>query len=113
MHELSIAQSIVEIVQQYVPSGGARSVRSVKLKIGELAGVVADSLVFGFEVTSQGTVAEGAELMIERVPIVCRCQPCGSVFEVGRYVFICPACKAASVDVIAGNELDVVELELD
>jgi hydrogenase nickel incorporation protein HypA/HybF len=67
MHELSIAQEIVETVRRYLPPGEARPVKSVKLEVGDLERITSDSLRFCFEVTSQGTSAEGAELKIEQV----------------------------------------------
>lgn len=113
MHELSIAQSIAEIVNQYAPAGKKRGIRSVKLKIGDLAGVLPESLSFCFAAVIEGTLAEGAELQIENVPIVCRCNQCGFNFEVGHYVFLCPTCGNPYVEVICGQELDVAEIELN
>ena len=61
MHELSIAQSIVEIVQQYVPNGETRPVKSVNLKVGEMAGVVPESLDFCFgAITADAAASCGA-----------------------------------------------------
>jgi hydrogenase nickel incorporation protein HypA/HybF len=71
MHEMSIAQSILEVVQQYARDNGHTGdvnvprVRSVRLKVGEMAGVAPESLQFCFEVASEGTVARGAELLID------------------------------------------------
>lgn len=112
MHELSLAQDIVKVLQQHLPSGEGRRVRSVKLKVGALVGVTPDSLAFCFKLASEGTPAQGAELHIESVPIVCRCDKCGSGFEAGRYVTICPNCKDPNVKLLSGDELDVIELEL-
>jgi hydrogenase nickel incorporation protein HypA/HybF len=118
MHEMSIAQSILEVVQQYTKGNdlakdsNAPRVKSVHLKIGEMAGVVPESLRFCFEVASEGTAAQGAELLIDEVPIRCRCAGCNAEFSVERFVFICPTCGTPDVEVISGNELDVVELDL-
>jgi len=118
MHEMSIAQSILEVVQHYVEQNGgvkeakAPRVRSVRLRVGEMAGVVPDSLRFCFEVASQGTTAQGAELLIDEIPVRCRCSKCSKEFAVERFLFLCPTCGAADVELISGNELDVVELDL-
>lgn len=118
MHEMSIAQSILEVVQQYAKeSDHARDanvprVKSVRLRIGEMAGVVPESLRFCFEVASEGTVAQGAELLIEEVPIRCRCASCNLEFSAERFLFLCPTCGTTDVEVLSGNELDVVELDL-
>ena len=67
MHELSIAQSIVEIVQQHLPSGQIQGVKSVKMKVGHQTGIVPDSLEFCFGAIAEGTVVQGARLEIENV----------------------------------------------
>jgi hydrogenase nickel incorporation protein HypA/HybF len=115
---MSIAQSILDVVQQYTKEDDhARDVKvprvkSVRLRIGEMAGVVPESLRFCFEVASEGTRAQGAELFIDEVPIKCQCASCDAEFSVERFMFICPTCGTSDVKLISGNELDVVELDL-
>jgi hydrogenase nickel incorporation protein HypA/HybF len=113
MHEMSIAENLLEIIQRHAPSNGAARVKAIRLRIGQMAGVVPESLRFCFEVASEGTPAQGAELQIEHVPIVSRCKDCRSDFEIEQYVFICPSCDGLNVELISGSELDVVELELE
>lgn len=113
MHEMSIARNLLEVIERYAPTNGSARVKTVRLRIGELAGVVPESLRFCFEVASEGTVAQGARLLIEHVPIVSRCTDCRNAFEVKEYAFICPNCNSAHVELISGNELDVVELEVE
>ena len=67
MHELSIVQSIIGVVQDHLPAGEIRGVKSVKLKVGELAGIVSESLEFCFELAVEGTALHGAKLKIDRV----------------------------------------------
>ena len=118
MHEMSIAQSILEVVQQYARANdhtcdvNASRVKSIRLRIGEMAGVVPESLRFCFEVAGEGTVAQGAELLIEEVPIRCLCTGCNLEFSAERFLFLCPTCGTTDVEVLSGNELDVVELDL-
>ena len=68
MHELSIAQSIVKIVLQHSQRGDLQTVKSVKLNVGDLTGIVPESLVFCFELASRGTAAQGSKLKIENMP---------------------------------------------
>ncbi len=112
MHEFSIAQSIVEKVQKHVPVNQKQGIRSVKLKLGDLAGIVPESLMFCFEAVSNGTIAQGAQLEIEKIPAVYHCGKCGSFFEDGRYMTLCASC-GENVELISGNELDVTEVEFD
>jgi len=111
---MSIAQNLLEIVQEHVaqlPWDHAR-VKTIRMRIGQLAGVVPESLRFCFEVASEATAAQGAELAVEEIPIRCRCQHCALEFQVEAFTFICPACQSVEVQLVSGDELDVVELEI-
>jgi len=74
MHEMSIAKNLLGVIEQYAPANGGARVKVARLRIGELAGVVPESLRFCFQVISEGTVAEGAKLVIETTPLVGCCQ---------------------------------------
>ena len=113
MHELSIAQSLLEIVEQEAsPFENARVV-SVKLRIGKLSGVVPDALRFAFEVITKGGVAEGASLNIEEVPISIKCHQCQKVFVSEDPFMICPHCEGWDVEMVSGKELEIKELEIE
>jgi hydrogenase nickel incorporation protein HypA/HybF len=112
MHELSLAQNIVEIVHQYVPAEEASTVKSVKLKVGELSGVVADSLEFCFSAIIADTPLSGTSLEIEHIPFTLRCKQCSKTFFSELGVVLCPTCGADTTEVIAGTEMQVVEIEL-
>src|SRR5437588_3441538 len=84
MHELAIAQSITEIVCRHA---AGRRVSKVDLTVGRLRQVVPSSLAFSFELVSQGTVAEGAELEMHPVPAVVLCRDCGAGTEVHAFPF--------------------------
>ncbi len=112
MHELSLAQNIVEIVRQHVPEDNGRTVRSVKLQLGEMAGVIPDSLMFCFEAIISGTSLEGAILDIEQVPLKAECRSCRRRFAVVENVFACPDCGSSDLAILSGRELQVVEIEV-
>jgi hydrogenase nickel incorporation protein HypA/HybF len=112
MHELSIAQSIVDVVRQHLPIDERRPVKYVTLRLGDFTGIAPASLEYCFEMASEGTAVQGARLKIKNVPILCGCKKCGSDFESGRYITICTNCGNAGVELISGNEMDVVEVEL-
>ncbi len=67
MHEFSIAQEIVATVERHLPPGDTRLVKTVRLEVGDLERIAPDSLRFCFEMASQGTLAEGAELRVEQI----------------------------------------------
>jgi hydrogenase nickel incorporation protein HypA/HybF len=113
MHELSIAQGIVEIVEQYVPQNRRQDVRSVTVKVGDHSGVVPDSLVFSFEAIVAGTELDSARLDIRRIPVVLRCLGCSAETGGESPVFACAACGENRLEMISGSELQVLEVELD
>jgi hydrogenase nickel incorporation protein HypA/HybF len=108
MHELSIAQSIVDAVAQR--TGGA-AVSNVRLTVGQLSGVVADSLRFCFELVAAGTPLEAAALQIEEPGGWAQCTACGTQFAVPDLVLLCP-CGSADVRLLAGDELLIRSVEL-
>ncbi len=112
MHELSIAQDILDIVRQHVPSEKPHQVQTVKIRIGDMAGVVPDSLEFCFNAIISNTSIEGAALVIEHVPVVVRCMQCKKEHSLDHLAFYCPFCNSTDVQMVSGNELQVVEIEV-
>ena len=112
MHELSIAQGIVDIIRQYVPEDQTPDVRLIKVRVGQMAGVVPDSLDFCFGAIVNGTPLGEARLDIEETPLRSLCNGCGVEFAVEGAAFLCPGCGSAEVQVVSGTELQVVEIEL-
>jgi hydrogenase nickel incorporation protein HypA/HybF len=113
MHELSIAQNILEIVRQNVPANAESSVKVVRVRIGEMAGVVPDSLEFCFTAIVKDTSFPDAVLAIERVPFILVCSSCGKRFRSEAGLAVCPSCGSLVTTVVSGTELQVVEIELD
>lgn len=112
MHELSVAQGILDLVQDYVPADQAADVRAVTVRLGALSGLVADSLEFCFSAIVAGTPYSGASLSIERVATRARCNGCAREFEIEGFVFRCPHCDGAHIRVVSGDELQVTSVEL-
>jgi hydrogenase nickel incorporation protein HypA/HybF len=113
MHELSVAESVVEIIQQYVPRTDLNRVRCVRMKIGEFGGVVTDSLTFCFQAITAQTDLSKASLEIEHIPFAVRCQECGQESRPEFGTVVCEHCGALRTTVISGNELQVVDINLD
>ncbi len=110
MHELSIAQAVVEIVSR---NADGRRVQRVDMRIGHLRQVVPSSLEFAFQLLTEGTPLEGAELVIEDVPARVRCQVCDSDTTIAEFPFQCGSCRAFDVQLVAGEELLVDALEVE
>ncbi|WP_031511482.1 hydrogenase maturation nickel metallochaperone HypA [Streptomyces megasporus] len=113
MHELSIALAVAESAEEAARGHGADAVESVRLRVGELSGVVADALRFSFEVIAQGPPLAGAELRIEEVPARARCRACAEEFAPGTPPRLwCPECGEAETELVAGRELEIVDVTL-
>lgn len=112
MHELSIAQSILDIVKNHVPSSDLKEVRSVRVKVGKMSGVVPESLDFSFSALITDTDLGSASLNMELVPFRVRCSSCQSVSETEFGIVLCPKCGSNRTKVISGTELQVLDIEL-
>lgn len=109
MHEFGIMQEMLATVLQHAEG---RRVRRVVLEIGALACVVPDAMRFGFETCTPGTLAEGAELTIQHAPGRGRCRNCGVEFPLETPVAFC-GCGSASIEWLSGQELRIIEMEVD
>ncbi len=113
MHELSIALNLIELAEDAARSAGARSVEVVHLRLGVMAGVVNDALLFGYEVACRGTLLEGSRLVIEDVPLVVYCPSCRRESTLASIQSLqCPHCGTFTADVRSGTELQLVSLEI-
>ena len=108
MHELSITESVVASVAEKV---GAARVKRVRLRIGKMSGVVADSVRFCFDVCANGTALEGAMLEIVEPPAVARCRDCRGDTEITDGIPLC-ACGSGNVEIVGGAELRIDEVEV-
>ncbi|MBU2445746.1 MAG: hydrogenase maturation nickel metallochaperone HypA [Bacteroidetes bacterium] len=113
MHELSIAQEIVNIVNQYLPENGNNSVRSVKVAVGKLSNILPDSLEFCFEAITTNSNLHGAKLEIEKIPLTVQCGDCNEKSDLEETIFVCPNCGGFNLQILSGRELNVIEIELD
>ena len=113
MHEMSIAEGILDIALDYAKQNDAKVVHEVGLILGEMAGVEMESLDFSWRLITKDTIAEGAKLTVRKTPLVGRCSKCGKEFHIEHYNFWCPECKDGVLKTISGRELQVDYLEVD
>jgi len=112
MHEMSIAMDVLKIVEEHLPSHGAR-VKKISLKVGKLTAVIPDSFKFCMEAITKDTAAEGAEIAIEEVPLRVECEDCGAESELLEPLFICPKCESLKLRVISGRDLLIESIEIE
>ena len=112
MHELSLAQAIVETAEGAIEPGDR--VLRIRLQIGELSGVVEEALRFCFDLAAQGTVVESCALEVERIPVRLFCGPCDQIFQPEQnWRLVCPICQTPSADLRSGREFLIHSLEVD
>ena len=114
MHEMSIAQNVVQIVEaELAKLSHPATVTQINLRVGNLRAVIPESLRFCFSVLAKGTVLQSARLHIEQLPVRIECQSC----KAGRYldvpIFVCPECGSRDVRVVSGEELHIRSIEIE
>jgi len=112
MHELSIAQNIVEIIRQSVPNSNLKDVRGIRLKIGEVSGVVTVSLEFSYQAITSDSELSLSQLLIQKIPFRLKCNSCGKESGNEFGLRICGSCGNSDTEVISGTELQIIEVEL-
>ncbi len=108
MHELAIAEDVLATITARTAD---QKVHAVRLEIGKLTGVSADSLRFCFELAAAGTGVDGAALDIVEPPGSARCQTCSSEFALQDLILLCP-CGSADVRVLAGDQMRIISVQV-
>ncbi len=113
MHEMGIMSGVLDSVNTAAQNAGATRVLKINLNIGDMTEIIQDSLEFAFEVMSEGTLSEGAELTIKTVTPRSICLDCGEEFDHDRFHRACPHCGSYSTSIIRGREMDIESIEVD
>ena len=113
MHELGIMTGVLDSVTKAAQEAGALRVLQIDLMVGEMTEAIEEALYFAFEAISEGTLCEGAKLLVHTVPAKSICLECGNEFEHDRFHMTCPVCKSYATQLIAGRELHIDSIEVD
>lgn len=113
MHEMSLAEGVLQLIEEAAANQGFSRVRTVWLEIGELAGTEKDALRFCFDVVTRDSLAEQARLEIVDLPGQGWCMHCAGTVHLARLFDACPQCGSHQVQVTGGNEMRVRELEVE
>ena len=113
MHEMSLAESVRQIIEDAAREQGFKRVRTVWLEIGQLACVEQEALRFGFDAVMRGSIAEQARLEVVETPGQGRCAQCGCETQIATLYEACPQCEGYTMQVIAGDAMRVKELEVE
>ena len=112
MHEMALAESMLEIVETTARRNEAVGVRVVWVEIGALAQVERDALRFCFDAVTRGGLADGAELRIVDKPGVAWCMPCGGRVPLAALGDACPKCGGYQLQVVEGDDMRVMEIAI-
>ena len=110
MHEMGLAESMLEIVESTARKAGAGRVTNVRLEIGTLSQVAPEALRFCFDVVTRGSLAEGATLDIDTVPGEAWCMPCGETVPLHQVGDPCPHCGSFHLAVTRGEDMRVKDI---
>jgi len=113
MHEMSLAESVLQIVQEAARGQGFSRVKTVRLEIGQLAGVEPEAMRFCFDVVTRETLADQARLEIVATPGEGWCMMCGRPVPIAARFDACPECGSHQVEATGGLEMRVSELEVE
>ena len=113
MHELSLATSLVEQVENILKERDFRKVITVSVSMGKFSGVERESFEFCFPLVCEGTLVEGAKLEVVEVPVTLECQSCSKKTVIEEPVLVCGSCGSSSVQIVAGREFVISSLEVE
>ena len=113
MHEYSIVQSLLEQCEQNAIANNATKVKKVVVKIGVMSGVEPDLLQTAFETFKEGTICEGCKYIQNIQKIKIKCLECDNVSELETNEYACPKCKSVKLDVLDGEDMFLMQLELE
>jgi len=113
MHEMSLAEGVLQLIEDAAKREGFQRVTAVWLEIGQLAAVETEALRFCFDAVTRNSVAEGAKLEIVDLPGQGWCMKCCATVVMSEHMGACPQCGSHQVQVTGGSEMRVKELEVE
>ncbi len=113
MHEMAMMAGVFDIIRQHTAGLSDNKVTRVTLVVGEMTNAVPEALEAAFTVYSAGTLVEGAEMVIKKIPLTAHCISCGWEGKIEKHMFICPHCSSLAMEIKTGRELYVESLEVD
>ena len=112
MHEYSIVQALLDQCEETARQNNATKVKKVIVKIGVMSGVEVELLKTAFDTFKENTMCEKAEFITNIQPIMIKCHNCDKTFTLKRYEYSCPKCQSIDLDIIDGEDMYLMQLEL-
>ncbi len=112
MHELAVTESILQIATRHAQEAGASRITNLYLVIGQFSSIIDDSVQFFWDIISEGTLAEGAQLHFKRIPAEMTCRNCQHTYQPAD-LLVCPRCDSSDVSLIHGGEFFLESIEVN
>lgn len=113
MHELSVTNGLLKLCIEEGERHNVKKINKVNIKVGELTGLVPNCISEYFNIVAKGTIAEGTEIVIEKIPVSIHCEDCGFEGELGKNKYYCPKCTGSKYKIIKGREFYLDTMEVD
>lgn len=111
MHELGTLLTVVDTVDEIIEDNGLTDVESITLEIGEVSGILPDFLYKCWDFArGKSRYSKRAELIVNMLPAVTRCNSCGGEYETVRHGKVCPECGSSDTVLVCGNEYNIGEV---
>ena len=112
MHELAVTESLLNTACDFAKKNNGKRVISLNIIIGDLSGIIDDSVQFYWDIITKDTICEQSKLIFKRVPAKFICQSCQNEFEINGELFPCPKCKSMDLKTIQGDEFLLESIEV-
>jgi len=113
MHELSISQSIIRVIEKSLPVGFSKKIIEINLAIGKLSGIEIESLVYAFSILRDNSVLKEAEILVKEIKGLAQCNECKFKFEINKFGIPCPLCESYSMKILNGKEMNIVSVKTE
>ena len=113
MHELAVTEQILNLALRHARDANARQVTDLHLQIGALSSIIDDSVQFYWDIISQGSLCQGANLHFQRTPATLHCHECNKDYTLGDELTACPTCGGIQVKILSGQEFQLTSIDIE
>lgn len=113
MHEYSIVQALLNQCEEIAQEHNAKNITKVIVKIGRMSGVEPHLLEIAFNTFKENTLCDGANFVMNLQPVIIQCNVCGSLSELDEIAYCCNRCESLNVNVVDGEDMFLMSLEME
>lgn len=112
MHELSVAEALIEQMEEILSKENAREAVSAKLSVGALSGIEIDALEFALPIAAEGTKLDKCDFLMEKIPVTVECEDCSKQSDPELPLVECAHCGSRNVNIIKGKDFTLTSMEI-